>query len=58
MPNNIHYTAKSFTKLGVEIRGEINISELTETEAREYAELMKTHFLRHWKKCKSNSKTE
>ncbi len=45
MPNFL--PVKGFTQ-------RVSVGDLTESEAHEYAELMKQEFIKHWKKKKSN----
>lgn len=52
MPNTIYLQAPPTTKqTGINWGGSnaIDVGELTEEEAQEYAELMKQTFLKHWK---------
>lgn len=44
MPNFIR-----FAKCNVKLKDVISVSDLSEDEANEYAELMKQEFIKHWK---------
>lgn len=44
MPNFIR-----LAKCNVKLKDVINVSDLSEDEANEYAELMKQEFIKHWK---------
>lgn len=51
MPNFIQFKREAGLKQdGYKVDGGLPVSELTEAEADEYAELMKTTFKAHWMK--------
>ncbi len=56
MPNFIRYRVELAPSLAgnKEAKETISVSDLTESEAEEYGELMKQEFIKHWKYRKDN----
>lgn len=54
MPNFFHYEMAPVKRQeGFKLNHEIPISELSEEEAYEFAEMMKQEFIKHWRNKKS-----
>lgn len=55
MPNFVQFKHKAGLKQdGFKVDGGVPISDFTEDEAHEYAELMRQAFLKHWKEKQPN----